>query len=228
LATFGLIHGAHHGAWCWRFLVPELEALGHRAVAMDLPAEDTTAGVSHYAKVAVDALAEIDDDLVLVGHSLGGIVAPLVATQRPVRHLVYLAGLVPEPGRPLADQQAETPPELQAPSTKIDNGDGTWTRGAGEAARVYYHDCSDERRRFAIARLRRQSRTPNNEPSPLLALPDVPTSYIVCRDDRAVHPDLQRRMARLQLGVQPMEIPGSHAPFLARPRALAAMLAGTP
>jgi pimeloyl-ACP methyl ester carboxylesterase len=44
MATFGLVHGSWHGAWCWERLVPELEARGHRAVAVDLPAEDPAAG----------------------------------------------------------------------------------------------------------------------------------------------------------------------------------------
>ena len=39
MATFGLVHGAGHGAWCWERLVPILETLGHRAFAMDLPCE---------------------------------------------------------------------------------------------------------------------------------------------------------------------------------------------
>jgi len=44
MATFGLVHGSWHGGWCWERLIPELEARGHRAVAVDLPAEDPAAG----------------------------------------------------------------------------------------------------------------------------------------------------------------------------------------
>ena len=49
MATFGLVHGSWHGAWCWERLVPELEARGHRAVAVDLPAEDPAAGLTRHA-----------------------------------------------------------------------------------------------------------------------------------------------------------------------------------
>ena len=54
--TFGLVHGAWHGAWCWERLVPELELLGHRTVAVDLPAEDPHAGLTRYAELTAAAL----------------------------------------------------------------------------------------------------------------------------------------------------------------------------
>jgi pimeloyl-ACP methyl ester carboxylesterase len=224
VTTYALIHGGHHGAWCWDFLRPELEARGHDAVAVDLPAEDPAADVSRYVQVAVDELAGRGDDVVVVGHSLGGLTAAVVAARRPVRHLVYLAAVVPEPGRSLADQKRDEP-DMVFDSVKIDNGDGTTTRPAAEAARIYYHDCSETRRQYALARLRRQAGTPYEEPSPLPALPDVPTSYIVCRDDRALRPSYQRHVARTRLGVELLELPSAHAPFLSRPADLADVLA---
>jgi pimeloyl-ACP methyl ester carboxylesterase len=219
VVTYGLIHGAHHGAWCWDFLRPELEARTHRVVAVDLPCEDPTAGVFEYSRVTIDALTDVTDELVLVGHSLGGIVAPVVATHRPVSRLIYLSAWAPEPGRSLAEQQADEP-DAGTGGRKIDNGDGTWSRAPDEAVRVYYHDCSEERQRYALARLRPQSRAPNEERTPLAALPDVPASFVLTLDDRANPPDRQRRMAQ-RLGIEPIEIPGSHSPFLARPSELA-------
>lgn len=92
MSTFVLVHGAYHGGWCWRRLVPELESLGHRAVTPDLPCDDPTAG--HATNVAT-VLAAMDDadagsDVVAVDHSLGGFTAPLVALQRAVRRVVFL------------------------------------------------------------------------------------------------------------------------------------------
>ena len=55
-ATLVLVHGAWHGAWCWERLVPELEVLGHRTVAVDLPAEDPHAGLTRYAELTAAAL----------------------------------------------------------------------------------------------------------------------------------------------------------------------------
>jgi hypothetical protein len=44
MSTFGLVHGGGLGAWCWEAVIPELEARGHRAAAVDLPPEDMAAG----------------------------------------------------------------------------------------------------------------------------------------------------------------------------------------
>jgi thioesterase domain-containing protein len=68
MTTFGLIHGAFHGAWCWGPLEAELRELGHEAVAMDLPCDDPAAGAARYAEVVAEALGD-RGPVVIVGHS---------------------------------------------------------------------------------------------------------------------------------------------------------------
>ena len=102
--TFALIHGAWHGAWYWEPLAAELERRGHRAVAADLPCDDPAVTTIDNAKQVVEALGDADD-VVVVGHSLGGIVAPVVARLRPARRVVLLAALVPRPGRSVAEER---------------------------------------------------------------------------------------------------------------------------
>jgi pimeloyl-ACP methyl ester carboxylesterase len=70
VTTVALVHGAWHGAWCWERLQPELEASGHRVVAVDLPIEDARLGSADYAAVVTRALEAVEDDVVVVGHSL--------------------------------------------------------------------------------------------------------------------------------------------------------------
>ena len=74
-ARFLLVHGSCHGAWCWRDVVPALEALGHEAVAIDLPShgDDPT----HYSEVTADmnrdaVLAACSGREIVVGHSMAG------------------------------------------------------------------------------------------------------------------------------------------------------------
>ena len=230
MATFGLVHGAWHGAWCWERLVPELEARRHRVVAMDLPCDDPTAGCARYAEV-VDGALPAADDLVLVGHSLGGLTIPLLPARRPVRLLVFLCAVLPSPGESLGDQLAREPAiyaDGYAPHPgRVTHPDGTTSWPDADAARaVFYHDCAPAAARRAWSRLRRQAPRPRAEPSPLTAWPATPCASILGREDRAIAPAWSRRAARERLGVEARELPGGHSPFLARPAELAVVLDG--
>jgi len=79
---------------------------------MDLPCDDSTATFTDYAQVVCDALAGYDD-VILVGHSMGGQTIPLVAARRPVKHLVYLCALVPQVGHSLGEQVVREPTMLR-------------------------------------------------------------------------------------------------------------------
>lgn len=72
MATYVLIPGAGGEAWYWHLVVPLLEAAGHRAVAVDLPASDPEAGLDAYVAAALDAVGSPESEVVVVGQSLGG------------------------------------------------------------------------------------------------------------------------------------------------------------
>jgi pimeloyl-ACP methyl ester carboxylesterase len=223
MTRFGLVHGAGLGAWCWERLIPELEARGHPAATVDLPLDDQSAGAGRLAELVLAAFARFDD-LVLVGHSISGLIIPVVASRRPVRRLVFLHGALPEPGLSLVDQVTAEPdmfnPEMMAvpPSSWSDEAIVT---------RFLWHDCTPEVAHDSFTRLRprREGRgVLITEISPLSTWPDVPRSYILCRDDRTVTPAWARHAARARLGVEPIEIPGGHCPMLSRPSELAEAL----
>lgn len=226
--TFGLIHGAWHGAWCWEPLMAELERRGHRAVAVDLPCADPTVTTVDNAAQVVEALAEANaagaDDVVVVGHSLGGIVAPVVAQLRPVRKVVLLAALVPRPGRSLTDVMRSEPECTtedfdKAPRHFGDHGAVTWDPDV--AAGLFFRACEPETARWAAARLRPQVWTTSQEITPLERWPDCEIVSIVCADDEVLAPEWSRRIARDVLGVEPVELPGGHSPMLSHPSDLA-------
>jgi pimeloyl-ACP methyl ester carboxylesterase len=97
MATYVLIHGAGSDSWYWHRVAPLLEERGHDVVTMDLPCADESAGLAEYTDVVLRAVGD-RAGLVVVGQSLGGFVAPLVAARRPVDLLVLLNGMVPRPG----------------------------------------------------------------------------------------------------------------------------------
>jgi pimeloyl-ACP methyl ester carboxylesterase len=229
MSTFALVHGAWHGAWCWERLTPELEALGHGVIAIDLPIDDSSASFDDYADTVCAALVDVSgEDLVLVGHSLAGQIIPLVAARRPLRHLVYLCGLPAIPGQSLMQQMAQetdmlNPDYTRGLSEKDSEGRRTWI----DKRLAHFHlfgDCDEDAANAAFARLRPQSVVPYKVPCPLSALPVVDSTYVVCEEDRMANPDWSRRIAHEWLNAEVVELPGSHSPFLSRPRALAELL----
>ena len=224
MTTVVLVHGAHHGAWCWARLTPELERRGVTVVAPDLPCDDAGAGIPEYAAV-VEAAMPSGDDVVIVGHSLGSLTIPVVASHRPVRRMVFLCSVPTGPGPAVADNLADmvTPEFIDAP--RFHDADGTELLSNEAFRALFFHDCDDADAWWAVAHLRPQASRPLTEPSPLTTWPDVPQSVILATDDRAVRHAWALPAARARLdGAEPILVPGSHSPFLSRPAHLAELL----
>jgi pimeloyl-ACP methyl ester carboxylesterase len=228
MTLFALIHGGAHGGWCWERVVPELEARGHTAVAPDLPFDDESAGATEWARTVVDAIESAGgrdtDDAVVVGHSLGGMCVPVVASMRPVRRMVFLGAMVPVPGRVYAEYLAEN-----ADALAFDASVGGTPGPSGlswEAARHgFYQDLDEATARRAFERLRPLSLTVFTETCPIDRWPDVPSTYILMTEDRAVGQDWSRRVAREGIDADLIELAGGHSPFYSRPAELADVLA---
>ncbi len=215
MATFALIHGAGSDSWYWHRVVPELRARGHDVFAPDLPADDDSCDFSDYAAVVVETLDACDsrDDLIVVGQSMGGFTAPIVCTKVAVRLLVLVAAMVPVPGEIAGEWWDNTGWSKQRGDKPIDVMDD------------FFHDVPADVTAEAMARGERaQSGTPFMTRWPLASWPDVPTRFLLCRDDRFFPADFQRRVVRERLGITPDEMPGGHLPALAHPDELVARL----
>jgi pimeloyl-ACP methyl ester carboxylesterase len=230
MATFALVHGAWFGSWCWTPLAVRLRQMGHMVVAPDLPAEDPDADIADYAAVVEKAIDRAPDpagmgDVILVGHSLGGLVIPVVAENRPVAGLIFLCAFLPEPGKAMQVDPDTFSPEwaaLSAQQVTHDDGSTSWPLEAGVQA--FFHDLPSDQAMAASRQLRRQSWNPANKESPLKALPTAPAAYVLCADDRVISPAWSRRVARSRLGVAPIDLPGGHAPMLVDPDLMADLL----
>ena len=205
MATFALIHGGGGGAWDWHLVSSKLREHGHEPVAVDLPSEDEAAGWWDYADTVVAAIGQ-RTQVVVVGHSLGGFTAPLVCARIPVDRLVLVAGMIPSPGELFDDWWRSTGYE----ETGYDD--------------VFYHDVQPELAREARRRERNERSRALQEPWPLEAWPDTPTTYLLCRDDRMFSAAWARRHARERLGIDADEMDGGHYVTLSRPRELAERL----
>src|SRR5690349_2333905 len=88
-----------------------------------------------------------------------------------------------------------------------------------------YHDCPQDRIKWVLStRIDFYAKRAMEEPCPLVAWPAVPSSYIVCKEDRTVNPTWQRKASWEWLGVEALELPGGHCPNVSRPDTLADML----
>lgn len=224
MTTFVLIPGAASDPWYWGPLQDALHERGHRSVAVDLPCEDDTAGFGDYADVAADAVRAAgaqDDDLVVVAHSFGGFTAPLVCDRLPVARIVLLTAMVPTPGESPAQWWDAT--GQGAAMRAQDERDG---RAPDDEIALFLHDVPADLATRTLAHGRGQSGTPFEAVWPRGSWPDVPTSYLLCRDDKLFPAPFVRAMVADRLGIAPDEIDGGHHVMLSRPGELADRLLG--
>ena len=221
MSTFVLVPGAGGVAWYWHRLVPELERLGHQAVAVDIREDDPSLGLSDYADIVVAAVSD-HRDVVLVGQSLGAFTVPVVAERVPVELIVLLNPMVPVPG--------ETPGEwwdATGQPQALELNDRLNDRSGDFDERVHFlHDVPPEVIAAGAAAQRAPSRTPFGQPCAIDRWPDVPTKVLIGRDDRFFPPDFQRRVVRTRLGLEVEEIRGGHLVALSNPVELAGRLDG--
>ncbi len=203
----------------------ELKQRGQASIAVELPCTERQAGTATNAKVVLDALGGLGDDVILVGHSAGGLTIPLVAELRPVRHLAFIAGLLPIPGKSLAQQFADDAGIIDPNFEYVDGGDGFCSIDPARARDSFYNDCTAADAAWATARLRRQTTLTITEVTPLHRWPSTPRSYIFGEADHVVRPEWARRAARDRLGIEATAIPGAgHSPFLSQPKVVAELL----
>lgn len=229
MSTFVLVHGSFHGGWCWERVVTRLIATGHRALAPDLPGRggDATQTLSSYAARVGEVVEAEPEPVVLVGHSMGGVVITAVAERIPERlkRLVYVCAFLPADGQSLLDLARTDGESALRKHLVLDDKTGLhWVRPEG-ARESFYHDCPAPDAGRAAARLGKEALAVAATPvaTTEARFGRVPRSYVECSDDRALGPSLQRRMHSAQpCRVAPLR--SGHSPFYAQPDALTSIL----
>jgi pimeloyl-ACP methyl ester carboxylesterase len=210
-----LIHGAGSDSFYWHWVTPLLESRGHDVVAPDLPCEDESAGLEEYTKVVVDAIGD-RTDVIVVAQSLGGFTAPLVAARVPVQLIVMVAAMVPLPGESPGDWWENTGwnEARRVDAQRL----GVPVDAPFDAKRDFFNGVPHDVVAEVFSRgEKQQAGKPFEKPWPLDAWPDVPTRFLLCRDDRFFPAEFQRRVVTDRLGIVPDEIDGGHLPAFGRP-----------
>jgi pimeloyl-ACP methyl ester carboxylesterase len=228
-----LVHGAFHGSWCWDRVVALLAARDVTAVAVDLPGHGADPGpfgnLHDDATRVREVLDGIEGPVVLVGHSYGGAVITEAGTHPAVGHLVYLCALNPDETESCVNAAVG---EITGSDVTLDQGDlaagmnihqDLATVDQEIARRCFYNDCDEATQKWALARLGSQPMVTFSQSPAEVAWRTTPSTYVICSEDRAVPPGLQRRLAT-RCG-DTLEWDTSHSPFLSRPQLVVDLIA---
>lgn len=214
--TFVLVPGAGGDTRFWYRLAAELESRGHRALPVELPVRDDSAGLHAYADTVVAAIGDLSP-VVLVAQSMGGLTAPLVCERVPVELLVLLNAMVPLPGETGGQWWTATGQGAAAATYRLQLG----LPAELDDDATYFHDVpADVVAAYTVQEFA-QSGRPFEDPWPLDRWPAVPTRVVAGRDDRLFPLAFQREVAAKRLGLDVDEVPGGHCAALSHPVELA-------
>jgi hypothetical protein len=217
-----LVHGTTQSAAGFAGLVAALAERGHRALTVDVPsAAGATAG--EYARLLAAQLPADLDDPVVVAHSAGGLLLPALAGAIGARHQVWLAAVVADhAGRRsfLAELRTDPPAVVNPDWLGVDP-----VAEPGLATYFLFHDAELAALRTALRTLAHcdlsavYEEVPEDDPAAL------PSTYLLPVDDRTLRPAWMARVARERLGVEPVELPGGHNPYVGAPGRVADLIA---
>jgi pimeloyl-ACP methyl ester carboxylesterase len=202
-----------HGIWadgsCFNKVIPTLQADGHQVIAaqygLDTPEGDVAA--------VKRALGRVNNPAILVGHSYGGSVITAAGTDDRVAGLVYIAALAPDADETSQSQQEKFPQTDVFKAAEIADG-RIWLRPEGVAC--FAGDLSEQDQKLVWATHYAPAADIFTRNAPGVAWKSKPSSYIVANNDRTVHPDLQRFVAK-RMNANTHAVDSSHVPMLSHP-----------
>lgn len=228
--SFVLVHGAWMGAWSWERITPPLEAAGHEVRVVELPAhgddptDPATATLDGYRDAVLAAMADAGEPVVLVAHSMGGMVISAAGQAEPdaVEALVYVAGYLPQDGQSLLDLAYMDPGSILGEHL-VDHGDGTASIETEAIGEVFCADCSEADVTLLQVNHRPEAFAPLATPITLTddAFGTLPRFYVHTAQDVAVSPVLQDQMVAASPVDAAATLDTAHSPMLSAPEALA-------
>jgi pimeloyl-ACP methyl ester carboxylesterase len=228
--SFVLVHGAWMGAWSWERVTPLLEQAGHEVRVVELPAhgddlaEPAGTTLDGYRDTVLAAMADAGEPVVLVAHSMGGMVISAAGQAEPqnVEALVYVAGYLPVDGQSLLDLAFMDAGSILG-AHLIDHGDGTASIDNDFIGDVFCADCTDEDVTLLQDRHRPEGFAPLATPITLTddAFGSLPRFYVHTAQDVAVSPLLQDQMVAASPVDGEVTLDTAHSPMLTNPEGLA-------
>jgi pimeloyl-ACP methyl ester carboxylesterase len=219
MTSVALIPGAGGLGWYWHLVERELQDRGYDAFAVDL-ARSRRTGLPAYAEAVVDEIGE-RSDVALVALSMGAFTAPLVWQRVPIRLVIFVNAMIPQPGETPGEWWDNVGSEEARTAAAVRDGYST----EFDLNTYFMHDIpedlAEEMQRHSGSQLDERF----DDPCTFDTWPPLPIHVVAGRDDRFFPLELQQRIARQRLGVDPVIVPGGHLAALSYPKELAGVIA---
>ena len=232
--TFVLVHGAFQGAYAWQYIKPMLEARGQKVVLVELPShgKDSTspalASMDAYRDKVIAAITAIPGKVILVAHSMGGMVATATAEKITdhIEKLVYIGAFVPASGQSLLELSLLDSISKLGPSLVPSADMLTLSLTPEKIVPIFCQDGSNEVKTLLLSNRRAEPAIPFTNKVTLTAANFGKTDkyYIHTTLDMAVGINLQKRMVAAAGITKTFTLNSSHCPFLSMPDAVTNIL----
>jgi triacylglycerol esterase/lipase EstA (alpha/beta hydrolase family) len=231
MSAFVLVHGAWQGEWVWELVKPELESLGHTVITLDLPgsgddntpAKDITLDV--YVNKVINVINGQNENVILVGHSMAGIIITQVAEYVPdkINKIVYLCAFLPKNGESLGEKTAN----IKGPVVTINQTNMTSELLPEHIEQTFFNAIEDKKIiKTALKRMRPQPMGPFQQKVSISEknFGTVYRVYIETLLDNAVPIEFQRKMHTETACNKVITLNADHAPFYSKAAELVAHL----
>lgn len=232
--TFVLVHGAWLAPYSWDVVSKELKASGAHVVVIELPGHGTeqtppqNLSLDVYRDKVIDAINKINGPVILVGHSLAGMVISEVAEKIPakIEKLVFVGAYVPANGQSLLDLANTDPQSLLGPSLIPSSDKLTLDVKHENITNVFCADASPETKELVLKNFKPEPAIPFTNAAVISAdnFGKVSKCYIHTLQDHVIGIDLQNRMVNAAGIADVYSLESSHTPFFSMPDKLTALL----
>jgi pimeloyl-ACP methyl ester carboxylesterase len=223
-----LVHGAWHGSWVWSTMISLFEINSDYIIhTFDLPAhgidmtDPANVTLQDYVDKVLSIIDSIQEPVILVGHSMGGIVISMAAEERPkkIAKLVYLAAFIVEDGKSIFDYVISDTHSVVAQNLVIDEAKNIIDVKRDLLKEMFYNESCNFYLHLSQSLFR---------PTPLLPLltplnlteenyGQVYKVYIKTLEDHAITPYLQNIMLLVNPVNEVYALHSDHSPFLSNP-----------
>ena len=235
--TFVLVHGAWQGPYVWTTVKAQLESKGQKVIVVELPGHgaDTSAPatltINAYRDKVIAAINNTSGQVILVGHSMGGVVISAVAEQIPARikKLVYVGAFLPANGQSLLDLALQDSQSLLGASLVPSSDQLTLDVVHQNIVSIFCQDASTEVQSLVVSKFRIEPAIPFTNKAMLTEnhFGAVAKCYINTLQDHAIGINLQHQMLTAAHITEVYPINSGHCPFLTKPDELVNILLNT-